>query len=94
MAAAIGAWAGLIILVSRLLQGFSGGGEFGTSTGFFIEHAPDRKAFYGSWQAATQGASMFLASVFGFALNTLLSQDSLESCGGACRSSAGCSSAR
>jgi MHS family proline/betaine transporter-like MFS transporter len=77
----IGAWAGLIILVSRLLQGFSAGGEFGTSTAFLIEHAPDRKAFYGSWQAATQGASMFLASVFGFGLNTFLSQDSLESWG-------------
>ena len=80
-AAAIGAWAGLIILISRLLQGFSAGGEFGTSTAFLIEHAPDRKAFYGSWQAATQGASMFLASVFGFGLNALLSQDSLESWG-------------
>jgi MHS family proline/betaine transporter-like MFS transporter len=80
-AGSIGAWAGLIILVSRLLQGFSAGGEFGTSTAFLIEHAPDRKAFYGSWQAATQGASMFLASIFGFGLNTFLSQDSLESWG-------------
>jgi len=77
----VGAWAGLIILISRLLQGFSAGGEFGTSTAFLIEHAPDRKAFYGSWQAATQGASMFLASVFGFGLNKFLSQDSLESWG-------------
>jgi MFS transporter, MHS family, proline/betaine transporter len=80
-AGTIGVWAGLIILVSRLLQGFSAGGEFGTSTAFLIEHAPDRKAFYGSWQAATQGASMFLASLFGFGLNTFLSQDSLESWG-------------
>ena len=77
----VGAWAGLIILISRLLQGFSAGGEFGTSTAFLIEHAPDRKAFYGSWQAATQGASMFLASLFGFGLNKYLSQDSLESWG-------------
>jgi MHS family proline/betaine transporter-like MFS transporter len=80
-AASIGVWAGLIILISRLLQGFSAGGEFGTSTAFLIEHAPDRQAFYGSWQAATQGASMFLASVFGFGLNSLLSQNSLESWG-------------
>jgi MHS family proline/betaine transporter-like MFS transporter len=80
-AGTIGAWAGLIILISRLLQGFSAGGEFGTSTAFLIEHAPDRKAFYGSWQAATQGASMFLASVFGFGLNTFLTQDALETWG-------------
>jgi len=80
-AGTIGAWAGVIILASRLLQGFSAGGEFGTSTAFLIEHAPDHKAFYASWQVATQGAAMFLASAFGFGLNTFLSQDSLESWG-------------
>ena len=80
-AASVGTWAGLIILASRLLQGFSAGGEFGTSTAFLIEHAPDRKAFYSSWQVATQGVAMFLASAFGFGLNTFLSQDSLESWG-------------
>lgn len=80
-AGTIGAWAGVILLASRLLQGFSAGGEFGTSTTFLIEHAPDHKAFYASWQVATQGAAMFLASAFGFGLNTFLSQDSLESWG-------------
>lgn len=80
-AGTIGAWAGVILLASRLLQGFSAGGEFGTSTAFLIEHAPDHKAFYASWQIATQGAAMFLASAFGFGLNTFLSQDSLESWG-------------
>lgn len=80
-AGSIGAWAGLFLLVSRLLQGFSAGGEFGTSTAFLIEHAPDRKAFYSSWQAATQGGSMLLASAFGFGLNTFLSPDALTSWG-------------
>jgi MHS family proline/betaine transporter-like MFS transporter len=77
----IGAAAGLVILLSRLLQGFSAGGEFGTATAYLIEHAPDRKAFYASWQVATQGASMFLASLFGFGLNTWLSTEQLESWG-------------
>jgi len=63
-AASIGAWAGVVILVSRLLQGFSAGGEFGTSTAFLIENAPNRKAFYASWQVATQGLAMFLASPY------------------------------
>jgi MHS family proline/betaine transporter-like MFS transporter len=80
-AASIGVWAGVVILVSRLLQGFSAGGEFGTSTAFLIEHAPNHKAFYTSWQVATQGAAMFLASVFGFGLNRFLSQGALESWG-------------
>ncbi len=80
-AASIGAWAGVVLLASRLLQGFSAGGEFGTATAFLIENAPGRRAFYASWQVATQGAAMFLASAFGFGLNTWLTQDQLESWG-------------
>lgn len=80
-AATIGAGAGLVILLSRLLQGFSAGGEFGTATTFLIENAPDRKAFYASWQVATQGAAILLASAFGFVLNTVLSTEQLESWG-------------
>ncbi len=80
-AATIGPAAGLIIVASRLLQGFSAGGEFGTATTFLVENAPHRKAFYASWQVATQGAAMFLASAFGFSLNVFLSADQLSSWG-------------
>ncbi len=81
-AAAIGpVAAGLWLLVSRLVQGFSAGGEFGTATTYLVETAPDRKAFYGSWQVATQGGALFLASAFGFGLNTFLSHDALYSWG-------------
>jgi MHS family proline/betaine transporter-like MFS transporter len=80
-AATIGPAAGLVILASRLLQGFSAGGEFGTATTFLVESAPDRKAFYASWQVATQGAAMFLASLFGFALNLGLTPEQLSAWG-------------
>ncbi|MGI8458592.1 MAG: MFS transporter [Propionibacteriaceae bacterium] len=80
-AAVIGPAAGLVILASRLLQGFSAGGEFGTATTFLVENAPQRKAFYASWQVATQGAALFLASIFGFGLNVFLSTDALNSWG-------------
>lgn len=80
-AATIGTAAGLWILVSRLIQGFSAGGEFGTATTFLIENAPDRKAFYASWQVATQGAAMFLASLFGFGLNFALTTAQLDAWG-------------
>lgn len=73
--------AGLWLLASRLVQGFSAGGEFGTATTFLVESAPDRRAFYGSWQVATQGAAMFLASAFGFGLTTFLSRDALYTWG-------------
>ena len=79
--AVLGPAAALLILLARLVQGFSAGGEFGTATAFLIENAPDRRAFYGSWQVATQGLAIFLASGFGFALNTLLSHDALYSWG-------------
>jgi MHS family proline/betaine transporter-like MFS transporter len=80
-AATIGPAAGLVILASRLLQGFSAGGEFGTATTFLVENAPERKAYYASWQVATQGAAMFLASLFGFGLNVLLSAEQLSAWG-------------
>jgi len=81
-AATIGVAATIIIVLARLLQGFSTGGEFGTATAFHIEYAPVRKkAFYGSWQAATQGAAIILAGLFGFVLNNYLSTQSLESWG-------------
>ncbi|GEK79568.1 MFS transporter [Agrococcus baldri] len=77
----VGVWGGFIILLSRLIQGFSAGGEFGTATTFLIETAPHRKMFYASWQVAAQGVSMFLASAFGFALYTFLSEEDLYAWG-------------
>jgi MHS family proline/betaine transporter-like MFS transporter len=78
---AVGAWAGVIILVSRLVQGFSAGGEFGSATTFLVETAPHRKAYYASWQVAAQGISMFLASAFGYVLFNQLSKQDLYSWG-------------
>ena len=80
-AAVVGPAAGLVILASRLLQGFSAGGEFGTATTFLVENAPERKAFYASWQVATQGAALLLASAFGFGLNVALSAEQLDAWG-------------
>ncbi|MDJ0322075.1 MFS transporter [Pseudarthrobacter sp. PS3-L1] len=80
-AAMIGVTASILVLVARLLQGFATGGEFGTATAYLIEYAPNRKAFYGSWQVATQGGGILLAGIFGFVLNSYLSTQSLESWG-------------
>ncbi len=49
--AAIGVAAPVIIVIARLLQGFSAGGEFASATAFLIESAPSQsRGFYGSWQ--------------------------------------------
>jgi MFS family permease len=51
-------------LLARLLQGFSVGGEFGTSTAYLIEAAPPgRTGFYGSWQIAGQLMANVLGAV-------------------------------
>ncbi|GAA3705842.1 MFS transporter [Zhihengliuella alba] len=77
----VGVWAAAAILLSRLVQGFSAGGEFGTATTFLIESAPHRKAFYASWQIAAQGASLLLSSAFGYALYTWMSEEDLYAWG-------------
>ena len=63
--AAIGVAAPVLVLVARLLQGFSVGGEFGSATAFLVEHTKTRKGFLASWQWASQGLTALVASIFG-----------------------------
>lgn len=61
-----GVIAPILILIARLTQGFSVGGEFGTSTAFLIELAPPgRTGFFGSWQISGQLMSTALGAVLG-----------------------------
>ena len=79
--ATIGILAPIGIFASRLLQGFSAGGEFGSSTAFLTEHAPARSGFMASWQFASQGASVLVASAFGAVLTSTLTPAQLEGWG-------------
>lgn len=79
--ASIGLAAPVLILLARLIQGFSAGGEFGSSTAFLVEHFPERKAFIASWQFATQGASTLMASAFGLGLTQILSESQIQDWG-------------
>ncbi|NMH98308.1 MFS transporter [Pseudonocardia acidicola] len=46
----IGIWAPILLLVVRLVQGFSTGGEYGSAMTFISEHSPDRRrGFLSSW---------------------------------------------
>ncbi|MFJ6141591.1 glycine betaine/L-proline transporter ProP [Kitasatospora sp. NPDC092286] len=48
--ATIGIWAPVLLLLARMVQGFSTGGEYGGATTFIAEYAPDRRrGFLGSW---------------------------------------------
>lgn len=77
----IGILAPIAVIIARLMQGFSVGGEFGSSTSFLVEHGRERGGFFASFQWAGQGLATFLASAFGLGLTTLLTQPQLESWG-------------
>ena len=79
--ASIGLAAPLILVLARLLQGFSAGGEFGSATAFLAEHMPARRGFFASWQVASQGLTTLLAAVFGVALNGSLSTEQMNTWG-------------
>ena len=79
--AAIGLAAPILMLVARLLQGFSVGGEFGSAVTFLAEQTPSRKGFVASWQWASTGITNFLASGFGLVLASLLSPEQLSGWG-------------
>jgi MFS transporter, MHS family, proline/betaine transporter len=75
--ATIGITAPILILVARLLQGFSVGGEFGSAVTFLAEQTASRKGFVASWQWASTGITGALASAFGIALTSALSPEQL-----------------
>lgn len=78
---AIGVLAPLLVILARLVQGFSAGGEFGSSTAFLVEHMPGRRGFVASWQFASQGMSSLLGAGFGALLTSTLSSEALQSWG-------------
>jgi MHS family proline/betaine transporter-like MFS transporter len=80
--ATAGIVAPLIIVIARLLQGFSAGGEVGGSTSLLVEYAPQgQRGFYGSWQQSSAGAALLLGSLIGAILTALLPTRSMDAWG-------------
>ena len=80
--AQLGVFGPMLILVGRLLQGFSAGGEIGASTTLLAEYAPPQeRGFYGSWQLASQGAAILVAAGLAWTINTLLPPDEVKAWG-------------
>ncbi|MBF4576718.1 glycine betaine/L-proline transporter ProP [Frondihabitans sp. VKM Ac-2883] len=76
----IGVWAPLLLLLARLVQGFSTGGEYGGAATFIAEYSPDkRRGFMGSWLefgtlgGYVLGASLVTVLQFAMPEDTLLS---------------------
>ncbi|WJH24080.1 MFS transporter [Pseudarthrobacter defluvii] len=69
----IGILAPIGIVLARLIQGFSAGGEFGAATAYLIAQNGKRKGFLGSFQFASQGLGSLLAAILVAVLTTVLS---------------------
>lgn len=70
---AIGIVAPLLVVIGRLLQGFSAGVELGGVSVYLAEIAtPGHKGFYVSWQSASQQCAVIFAAVLGVVLSSRL----------------------
>lgn len=76
---AIGVAAPILLFVARAVQGFSAGGEFGTSSAYLVENAtPATRATIGSWQQVSVGGGTLLAAITATLLQQLLPQPFLS----------------
>ncbi|MDI3389673.1 glycine betaine/L-proline transporter ProP [Streptomyces sp. B-S-A8] len=80
--ASIGLWAPALLLLARLVQGFSTGGEYAGASTFIAEYAPDRKrGFLGSWLEFGTLAGYIGGAGLVTLMTALLSTDDLLSWG-------------
>src|SRR6266704_410237 len=71
--ATIGLLAPLLVLVGRLLQGFSAGMELGGVSVYLSEIAtPGHKGFHVSWQSGSQQVAVMFAALVGVVLSSIL----------------------
>jgi len=80
--ATIGIWAPILLVLTRLIQGLSVGGEYTSSLVYMVEQAPNGKrafsAMWGSW-GATLGT--LLGSAVGFSVASILTQEEMVAWG-------------
>lgn len=80
--AAIGVLAPLGVLLARLIQGASAGGEFGSASAMLIEFAPPgQRGLYGSSQTVSQSIAFTLGAGAAYLLNSQLSAEDFSAWG-------------
>jgi MFS transporter, MHS family, citrate/tricarballylate:H+ symporter len=80
--ASIGVAAPVIVLVGRLLQGFSAGVELGGVSVYLAEiSTPGNRGFYTSFQSSSQQVAIFVAAIIGFSLNAMMPADTIGAWG-------------
>ncbi|MBS0529841.1 MAG: MFS transporter [Proteobacteria bacterium] len=80
--AAIGIAAPVLMVVARLIQGISVGGEFSNATAMLVEYSPEnRRGYYGSFQMVSQALGFTVGALLAYLATTYASPTSLESWG-------------
>lgn len=80
--AQVGMWAPLLLLLIRLVQGFSASGEYAGASAFLAEYAPDNKrGFYTCLVPASTAAGLLFGSLFVAVLYNLLDSQQLHEWG-------------
>ncbi|MBT8769272.1 MFS transporter [Metapseudomonas boanensis] len=80
--AQVGMWAPLLLLLIRLVQGFSASGEYAGAAAFLAEYAPDNKrGFYTCLVPASTAAGLLFGSLFAAGLYSQLDSEQLHSWG-------------
>lgn len=78
-ATVIGPAAAVLLVLLRIVQGFSVGGEYTGSTIFVVEHAPaNHRAFYGSWVLCGASGGFLLGSAVTTLLSNVVDQSTIE----------------
>ncbi|MFD1213165.1 MFS transporter [Arthrobacter sp. GCM10027362] len=74
--AQIGVWAPILLVLFRILQGFSAGGEWGGAALMSVEHAPrDRRGYFGAYPQIGVPCGMILATAVMFIATSSMSQE-------------------
>jgi MHS family proline/betaine transporter-like MFS transporter len=78
----IGVGAPILLLVGRVLQGFSAGGEIGGATAYLLETGdPQERGRVASWLEASMGMANILGALAAFTVASLLSDSEVRSWG-------------
>src|SRR5687767_3072400 len=76
--AQIGIAAPIILVLARLIQGFSCGGEVGPATSYLHESAPmEKRASITAWQGYSQQLAILMGSLIGVVLAATLTKEQL-----------------
>jgi MFS transporter, MHS family, citrate/tricarballylate:H+ symporter len=80
--ATIGVLAPILVVLGRLLQGFSAGAELGGVSVYLSEMAaPGAKGFTVSWQSASQQVAVVVAALLGYAIANLMTPETATNWG-------------